>query len=584
MKRSTIRWISFCIVAVLLLSTLAVQAWPSPNNGQAETLSDLSSAVTGPGDAQSGQQDEQITQNHQTDTQQPTAENGQNTQETTDNAGDIAQGEANGSPGNTTGTTNDTTSGGSTTNGGASGNNTGNATGGNTSSGNTSSQNKPGGTSGGNSSSGNNGSSGDSNTSGGSSSGTTGNAGSSGGSSTTTKPPATTTPAPTPTQTGKIVAGYYTSWSAYRGYTPSKIPAGKLTHLHYAFAKIDPSTNSIALADPAQDRKNFAEIRTLKQNNKQLKTLISIGGWDYSVYFSDIASTAARREAFAKSCVQFILEHGFDGVDLDWEYPVSGGLAGNTNRPQDKQNFTLLLKAIRNALDAQEKKDGRDYYLTIAGADNNGYLSKIEVTKVANIVDYIFLMAYDMHGPWDKYADLNAPLYQPQESSPQYKHSVSDGINAYLNKGVSSKKLVLGMPFYGYMYQGVSSQNNGLYSTFTSAKALRYDIIRSSYLNNSAYKQLRHADGQVPYLYGNGTFISYEDAHSIAAKVSLAKSKGLAGIGAWELSHDTSGTLLASAYNTLYARAQTAVQTQPAAVYSVESFYTKRSAFYPLAG
>lgn len=93
----------------------------------------------------------------------------------------------------------------------------------------------------------------------------------------------------------------------------------------------------MALADPSNDRKNFAALRKLKQRQPALKTLISIGGWDYSTYFSDVASSAARREAFAQSCLEFILEHGFDGIDLDWEYPVSGGLAGNTNRPQDKQ-------------------------------------------------------------------------------------------------------------------------------------------------------------------------------------------------------------------------------------------------------
>ncbi len=360
--------------------------------------------------------------------------------------------------------------------------------------------------------------------------------------------PSQPTPAPTPTPAGKYVVGYYTGWSAYKGYTPNKIPAGKLTHLNYAFAKIDPSKNSIALADPDNDRRNFAAFRTLKQNYKQLKTLISVGGWDYSTYFSEIASSAARREAFAQSCLDFILEHGFDGVDLDWEYPVSGGAAGNINRPQDKQNFTLLLQAIRQKFDAQGKKDGRSYYVTIAGGASTGYLSKIEAQRVADLVDYIFVMAYDMHGPWDSFADLNAPLYQPTESSPHYKISVYDGISSYLKNGIAAKKLVLGMPFYGYLYQGVSGQNNGLYSTFSSAKSISYDTVRSSYLNNSSFKKLIHSTAQVPYLYGNGTFITYEDNQSITAKASLAKALGLAGVGAWELSHDTSGSLLESAY------------------------------------
>lgn len=160
-------------------------------------------------------------------------------------------------------------------------------------------------------------------------------------------------------------------------------------------------------------------------------------------------------------------------------------------------------------------------------------------------------MSYDIHGPWDSYADLNAPLYKPQESSPQYKNSVYDGIRAYLDKGVPAKKLILGMPFYGYLYQGVSGRNNGLYSSFRSAKAISYDSLRKDYLNNSAYAKLWHDIARVPYLYGNDSFISYEDPSSIAAKAGLAKSLKLGGVGAWELSHDTSGALLDSAYKAL---------------------------------
>ncbi len=376
-----------------------------------------------------------------------------------------------------------------------------------------------------------------------------GSSSASAGRQTGTTSPSSTSPATVPS--GKILTGYYTGWSSYKGYTPEKIPVGQLTYLNYAFAKIDSSTGRIALADPANDRRNFAGIRSLKKKNSRLKTLISIGGWDYSTYFSDIASTDARRETFAQSCLDFILEHGFDGIDLDWEYPVSGGLAGNTNRPQDKRNFTLLLETIRKKLNEQEKKDGRRYFLTIAGAANTSYLSKIEPVAVANLVDYLFVMAYDIHGPWDSYADFNAPLYPSGENSPQYQNSVYDGIAAYRNSGVPADKLVLGMPFYGYIYQGVTHQNNGLYSRFSSAKSAGYDAICGAYLNNSAYQQFRFAAAQVPYLYGESTFITYEDAQSIAAKTALANTQGLAGVGIWELSYDSEGVLLKSAFSRL---------------------------------
>ena len=348
-------------------------------------------------------------------------------------------------------------------------------------------------------------------------------------------------------QAGGEVVGYYAGWAAYQGYTPDQLPAEHLTQINYAFARIDPDTLTIALENPAHDKKNLAALRKLRQQNGHLKLLISVGGWSDSQHFSDAAATAARREAFAASCVDFVVEQGLDGVDLDWEYPVSGGAPGTIHRPADKQNFTKLLQELRTRLDRQGRRDGKDYSLTIAGAAGSWYLNQIEAVKVADIVDHIFLMGYDLHGPWDTSADFNAPLYTPSGASPQGKSSIADSVQAYLDKGIPAEKLVLGMPLYGYAYQGVSSQNNGLYSTYTSAKSVSYRTLKKNYLSNAAYRQYRHQEAQVPYLYGSRTFISYDDAESLAAKAALARSRDLGGIGFWELSQDDGGELMAAA-------------------------------------
>ena len=346
---------------------------------------------------------------------------------------------------------------------------------------------------------------------------------------------------------GDIVVGYYAGWAAYQSYTPDQIPAEHLTQINYAFARIDPDTLTITLENEAHDQKNLAALRQLRKEHPHLKLLISVGGWSDSQYFSDAASTAARREKFAASCVDFLVEHGLDGVDLDWEYPVSGGAAGTIHRPADRQNFTKLLQELRTQLDRQGRRDGKDYFLTIAGAAGGWYLNQIEAVKAAEIVDHIFLMGYDLHGPWDTYADFNAPLYTPFGASPQGRSSIADSVRAYLNKGIPGSKIVLGMPLYGYAYQGVKGQNSGLYSTYTSARSVSYKTLKKSYLSNTAYRQLRHSAAQVPYLYGNKTFVSYDDAASLAAKAALARSQGLGGIGFWELSQDDGGELVAAA-------------------------------------
>ena len=96
-------------------------------------------------------------------------------------------------------------------------------------------------------------------------------------------------------------------------------------------------------------------------------------------------------------------------------------------------------------------------------------------------MDHIFVMGYDLHGTWDTYADFNAPLYAPSGTSPQSRSSISDCVQAYLKKGIPAEKIVLGMPLYGYAYQGVKAQNNGLYSTYTSAKSVSYKMLKKSY-------------------------------------------------------------------------------------------------------
>ena len=219
------------------------------------------------------------------------------------------------------------------------------------------------------------------------------------------------------------------------------------------------------------------------------------------------------------------------------------------HRPQDKQNFTLLLRELREALDRQGRRDGKRYVLTIAGAVSGGYLNSIEPQAVAETVDHIFLMAYDLHGPWDSSADFNAPLYTPSDGPPRYRASVDDGISAWLARGVPAEKLVLGMPLYGYIYQGVSSRNSGLYQSFQSAKSVSWDKVKGEYRNRSAYRQFRHEEAKVPYLYGSRSFLSYDDPDSIAAKAELARRRGLGGVGFWELSQDTAGDLIQSAWN-----------------------------------
>lgn len=353
----------------------------------------------------------------------------------------------------------------------------------------------------------------------------------------------------TTTSTQKIV-GYYAAWSAYTSYTPDKIDASKLTHIHYAFAKIN-QYNKIAMGYPDVDLENFSKLRALKKKKPSLKTLISVGGWTWSGRFSDIAATQSTRDTFANSIVSFITKYGFDGVDIDWEYPVSGGLSTNSRRADDKKNFTLLLKTIRAKLDARGTIDKKHYLLTIAGGSGSWYTNNVQLGLLHQYLDYANVMTYDIHGTWDKYTDFNAPLYKSTDTSPQYKWSVNDSINTWINAGFPRKKIVMGVPFYGYLYQNVKNRNNGLYQTFSGGKSVSFADIQSKYLNKNGYVRRYHKQSQVPWLFNGSSFISYDDATSMAKKASFAKSKYLGGVAIWELSQDPNKILLNSLYNQL---------------------------------
>lgn len=357
-----------------------------------------------------------------------------------------------------------------------------------------------------------------------------------------------TTLTPPVTSTSKIIAGYYASWAAYSGYTPLNIPASKLTHINYAFAEIGDDLK-IALGDPYIDITNFTKLNELKASYPNLKTLISVGGWTSSDKFSDAALTDSSRTVFADSVIAFIKQYNFDGVDIDWEYPVSGGLSTNTYRSQDKTNFTLLLQKLREKLDAQGVVDGKKYLLSFAGGSGNTYIANVELNLISNYVDYAVLMTYDLHGPWDTYTDFNAALYSPSETSPQYKLSVDSCVKAWNSAGFPSSKTVLGVPFYGYIYSGVPNANNGLYKTFTSGKSITYDNIVSGYLSNLTYTKYYHSEARVPYLFNGSVFISYDDSTSIAEKANYVNANNLAGASIWEISQNKDETLI----NVLYS-------------------------------
>lgn len=367
-------------------------------------------------------------------------------------------------------------------------------------------------------------------------------------------PQATPTPTPTPTlpvvtpvpETTPKLVGYYAAWARYSGFTPDKIAADKFTHINYAFANID-SNLKITLGYPDIDAANISQLNQLKKINPNLKTIIAVGGWSWSGRFSDAALTESSRGIFADSVVDFVVNYGFDGVDIDWEYPVSGGLSTNVKRPEDKYNFTLLMKTLREKLNARGTIDGKKYLLSFAGAAGNWYANNTQLSELSKYVDYANIMTYDIHGTWDTYTDFNAPLYSDTNQSV----SVDSSINAWTDAGFTKDKIVMGVPFYGYIYKSVPDINNGLNQTYSGGASISYANIAANYLNMPEYKRYFHPVQRVPWLFNGSTFITYEDEQSMAEKAGYIKEKGLMGAMIWEISQDPDRILLNALYQGL---------------------------------
>jgi len=378
------------------------------------------------------------------------------------------------------------------------------------------------------------------------------------------------TPIPTPLpgagqgpDLSRLIVGYFAEWGIYdRKYNVSDIPVSNLNVINYAFADISP-TYEVTLFDsfaaveksfPGDTwdqpiRGNFNQLKKLKAANPHLITMISVGGWTLSGRFSDAALTAASRQKFAASAVKFMKQYGFDGVDIDWEYPGGGGLPSNVSRPADKQNFTALLAELRRQLDAAGVADGKKYYLSIAAPAGPDKIMNIELAGIAAVLDWINVMTYDLHGPWDAKTDHHSALYG-NFGDPLV---VDAAINTYLAGGVPKSKLVMGVPFYGQAWKNVSATANGLRQSGAGAAAGTWDAGVFEYWDiqkrlteqPTLYKRYWDPVAQVPWVYAptvqGGVFIAYDDQQSMGIKADYILQKGLRGAMFWELSGDQRG-------------------------------------------
>ena len=282
-----------------------------------------------------------------------------------------------------------------------------------------------------------------------------------------------------------------------------------VTHINYAFGHVDSSFSKIRI----ENETRLAEISALKKQAPHLKVLLSIGGWT-SGGFSEMAADERNRLSFATDCRRIVEQFQLDGIDIDWEYPTSSA-AGISSSPEDKQNYTLLMRDIRKAI-------GTDKLLTLASVYNGDF---IDFKAIDPYVDFVNIMAYDINRP----PYHHAALYRSERCQ---NGTAQEAVEAHLQKGVPAGKLVLGIPFYGH-------------GAAPLPDFINYDAI----LALDGYVSCWDSVAQVPYLadHEGNLVCTYENPESIAAKCNFIKQKGLLGIMYWEYNADEPGGTLRKA-------------------------------------
>jgi chitinase len=308
----------------------------------------------------------------------------------------------------------------------------------------------------------------------------------------------------------KVIIGYYPSDKRsvvdYR-----QIEFGYLTHLAEAFAWPDSEGNLIVSPDFI-----YPELLAAA-HQKGVKVILSLGGWGNCAGFPPMAASAEKRSRFISQVLNFCLLHGYDGVDLDWEF---------VSNEEERENFSALVKELNAILKIQTPP----LLLTMAAPAGSYWGRWINYEELHPYFDYISFMTYDFHGPWTDHAGHNSPLYNCLNDT---CGSVDDTFSYALIRGIPLKKIVLGIPFYGRSFDG-----DGLYQPAANSQYYNYSDIKK--LMAAGWKYNWDDCAQVPYLVSptKKTVLSFDDRKSILKKGRYLLDKGAAGFIIWEITAD----------------------------------------------
>jgi len=393
------------------------------------------------------------------------------------------------------------------------------------------------------------------------------------------------------------MVGYFENWAQYRQaggkFLPDQINPSLFTHINFAFGLFGFVTWSV---DPTETRAGpqrytgdytiqpvewndqtvlYPALQALKQQNGALKTLLSIGGWSmnsgddmpnsgnphpYGPYthqlFSKMAADPPGRTQFIGSAIAYAQKYGFDGIDIDWEYP---GYISRGGDPNDLANFLALVQEFRATA-------GAGFLLTMAAPaivptglpqtyhDNpSSFFQWLQ--QCSQSLDWLNIMSYDYHGAFDDPVKIGTGVNSPlvQDSTPNGPFSIKQTVDAYRTAGIAADKMVLGMPTYGRSYTvanpGQLASNSGHGQQFNGAGpagpatqvpgVLAYYEIKQQIAAGNLTRQWDAAT-LTPYAYNaaSGEWVSYDNEDSLAYKTAYVNAISLGGAMVWSIDND----------------------------------------------
>ena len=347
--------------------------------------------------------------------------------------------------------------------------------------------------------------------------------------------------------TGYKVICYFTNWAVYRQgparFLPEDVDYTLCTHINYGFAVLDPDSLKMVPHDSYVDveKSFYKDIVAFK--SKGVKVLIALGGWNDSEddKYSRLVADREKRENFVSSAVKFIQEWGFDGLDLDWEYPKCWQVDCAKGPDSDKEGFSALVKELSEAMKPL------DLILSAAVSPSKTVIDQAyDVSVLNDHLDIINVMTYDYHGYWDRQTGHVSPLYSAPGSGDNFNSNFS--LNYWAQLGADKEKLVLGLPFYGQTFSLASPAENGLGADvlgrgeageFTRAGGFLsfYEICRK--IKSDSWRVVQDPDQrQGPYATSEDQWVSYDDVSMVRVKAEYVLKNGFGGAMVWALDLD----------------------------------------------